>query len=113
MSTINNLWLLFVRVGQIIDDSGLDVPNKALVEKSGDSAALTPVIQTVLQVTFGTMGAVAVLIITIAGTQYILSNGDPQRIAKAKDAIIYALIGLVVAILAFSIVTFVLDGVFG
>lgn len=105
--------LLFIRFSQVIDDSGINVPNKDLLDKSGDNAALTPAIQTTLQIVFGTMGAVAVLIITIAGFQYVTSNGDPQRVSKSKDAIIYAVIGLAVAILAFSIVSFVLDEVFG
>lgn len=61
----------------------------------------------VLQLAFGLAGAVALLIITLAGTQYVLSQGDPQKVAKAKETIIYALVGLVIAILAYSIVSFV------
>ncbi len=110
---MQQLTLAFIRFSQIVDNTDLNIPNKDLLNKSTDSAALTPAIQTTLQIVFGTMGAVAVLIITIAGFQYITSNGDSQRVSKSKDAIIYALIGLAVAILAFSIVSFVLDEVFG
>lgn len=61
-----------------------------------------------LRVVFGVSGAIALLIITIAGFKYVTSQGNPQETAKAKDTILYAVIGLIVVILAFSIVTFVI-----
>lgn len=65
--------------------------------------------KTVIGLTFAIGGAVAVIMVVIGGFQYVLSNGDPQRAAKAKNTIIYAIVGLVVAISAFTIVNFVLD----
>lgn len=62
-----------------------------------------------LSIAFGILGAISFLIIVIAGLQYILSQGDAQAVAKAKNAIIYALIGLVLAILAQSIVSFAVN----
>lgn len=70
-------------------------------------------VQVALNFFFGLIGVVAVLIITIAGFQYVISRGDPQKTAKAKDAILYAVIGLVVAIIGGAIVNFVIKGVSG
>lgn len=67
----------------------------------------TNTLQTVLSIVFGIVGALAFLMIVISGLRYILSGGDPQRMSKAKDGIIYALIGLVIAITAEAIVNFV------
>ncbi len=53
-------------------------------------------------------GAVAVIIIIISGMRYVLSSGDSAKTSAARSAIIYALIGLVVIILAQSIVSFVI-----
>ena len=53
-------------------------------------------------------GAVAVLIIIIAGFMYATSNGNPDTIKKAKNAILYAVIGLIVILLAFTITQFVI-----
>jgi len=64
-------------------------------------------IQLILQVVFGIIGAIALLVITFAAFQYTISRGEPQQTARAKDTIIYAAIGLVICVLAFSIVTFV------
>ena len=65
-------------------------------------------ISSVLRLVFGFAGAVAVLIITIAAFQYVTSQGEPQSTAKAKNTIMYALVGLAICITGFSIVTFVL-----
>lgn len=65
----------------------------------------------VLQVIFGLSGGIALLIVTIAGLKYVLSSGDPQSINKAKDTILYALVGLIICILAFSIVSFTIGKV--
>lgn len=61
-----------------------------------------------LKLVFGIAGAISLLIITIAALQYTLSQGNPQATAKAKNTIIYAVIGLTICVLAFSIVTFVI-----
>ena len=53
-------------------------------------------IQTALQIAFGIAGAIAVIIIIIAGLRYTISSGNPQEAAKAKNAILYAVVGLVV-----------------
>lgn len=66
-------------------------------------------LQTVASVVFAIMGVVAVLIIVIAGVRFIISRGDPQATATARRAILYSVIGLVVLILSFGIVTFVLN----
>lgn len=68
-------------------------------------------IKIILNILFAVLGAIALLVITIAGFRYIVSRGEPQAIARAKDTIIYALIGLVIAILAFSIVNFVVGNI--
>ena len=54
-------------------------------------------------------GLIAVVIIIIAGFQYINSGGDPAKAKSAKTAIIYALIGLVVIALADSLLGYVLS----
>ncbi len=72
-----------------------------------DTQASPDVVTKVMQLVFGLAGAIALLVITFAGTMYVLSQGDPQKVAKAKQTIIFALVGLVVTVLAYSIVSFV------
>ncbi len=56
-------------------------------------------------------GVIAVLVIVIGGIRYITSDGDPAAASKAKNTIIYALVGLVIAIMSYSIVNFVIGRV--
>jgi hypothetical protein len=54
------------------------------------------------------IGAVAVIMIIIGGIRYTLSNGDSAQITSAKNTILYSVIGIVVALLAYAIVNFVI-----
>lgn len=72
------------------------------------NANTTSGIQEVFRIVFIAGGVIAVIVIIIAGIQFMLSGGDPGKAAAARNTIIYALIGLVVCILATSIVTFVI-----
>ncbi len=64
-------------------------------------------INTIVDIAFSVAGALALLFIIIGGLRYIFSAGDPQAASQAKNTVIYALVGLVVTILAYSIVRFV------
>ncbi len=68
-------------------------------------------VQIILNIIIGIIGALSLLFITIGGFRYILSQGDPQGVAKAKGTVLYALIGLVIAIIAETLVAFVIKGI--
>jgi hypothetical protein cdivTM_30108 len=59
------------------------------------------------------LGAIAVIMIVIGGIRYTTSNGDSNGIQSAKNTILYAVAGLVVAILAYAIVNFVVSNLLG
>lgn len=54
------------------------------------------------------IGILAVIMIIWGGIRYVLSGGDSTAISAAKKTILYAVVGLVVAILAYAIVNFVI-----
>lgn len=54
------------------------------------------------------LGGIAVIVIIVGGILMITSAGDPGKFAKGRNGVIYALIGLVVAISAYVIINFVL-----
>jgi hypothetical protein len=68
-------------------------------------------IQTILSITFGILGAFAFLMIVIAGLRYMVAAGDPQKTAQARNTIVFALVGLAIAISAQVIVAFVVKRV--
>ena len=52
----------------------------------------------------GLVGAISVIMITVAGIMYLLSAGSPEKMGTAKKALFYAIIGLAIAISASAIV---------
>lgn len=72
-----------------------------------DSVSLGTRIQQVVNILLYVLGAIAVLMIVIGGVRYTTSNGDSSAVKGAKDTILYAVVGLVVAVMAYAIVNFV------
>jgi hypothetical protein len=68
-------------------------------------------LKSILDIVFGVLGALAFLMITISGFRYVISAGDPQKAAKAREGIIYSLVGLAVALTAGAIVNFVVGNI--
>jgi hypothetical protein len=78
-----------------------NLPNRS------NTAASSAAVEAVLGIAFGAIGAVALLMIVVSGLRYVVSGGSPERMKQARDGIIYALVGLTVAITAEAIIGFV------
>lgn len=81
--------------------------NTGPLPNSGGGNAPADFIKPALQIVFALLGSVALLVIVISGIRYMTAVGDPGKVAQARATILYALIGLVIALSAFSIVTIV------
>ena len=73
----------------------------------GSGQQLEPEITQIINVLLFVIGAIAVIMIILGGIRYVLSNGDSAQITSAKNTVLYSVIGLVVALLAYAIVNFV------
>lgn len=90
-------------------DAGGTIKSGKCVDSNGNE--VDPVglnLQNVINILLFIAGIIAVIYIVIGGFRYVTSNGDSGSISKAKNTIMYALIGLVIAIMAYAIVNFVL-----
>ena len=86
------------------------------MERAGAKNQETDVMSIVtvgINVVLGLIALAAVIMIIIGGLNYTTSQGDAAKVKKAKDTILYGVIGLVIVLLAFAIVNFVLGQVFG
>ncbi len=54
------------------------------------------------------IGAVSVIMLIIGGLRYVVSGGDSTAVQGAKNTILYAIVGIIVAILAYAVVSFVI-----
>jgi hypothetical protein len=89
----------------VIADQCASDPTAAICKDQGASPA--KLIATIVNVLLFVVGAIAVIMIIVGGIMYATSAGDSGQVTKAKNTILYAVVGLVVAFLAFAIVNFV------
>ncbi len=80
-------------------------------KSSGKKDPITSTVQKAVTVVATITGVAAVIVMIVAGISYITSTGDPTKVNNAKNTIIYALIGLIVVILARTIIIFVINRV--
>jgi Type IV secretion system pilin len=80
---------------------------------AGDGVATTlfgsgSIFTTIVNILLFIIGAISVIMLIIGGIRYTVSGGDSSAVTGAKNTILYAIIGLVVAFLAFAVVNWVL-----
>ncbi|MFZ1243335.1 MAG: hypothetical protein WAQ22_04330 [Candidatus Saccharimonas sp.] len=89
--------------------SPADEIGKGVVSAGGTgSEDLSANIIDIVNVLLFILGAVAVIVIVIAGFRFVVANGDSNSVASARNTILYAVVGLAIAILSYAIVNFVI-----
>lgn len=63
---------------------------------TADRATIEPV----LQIFFGILALIAVIVIIVSGIKFVTSQGEPQKIKDARNTLIWAILGLVIALSA-------------
>jgi hypothetical protein len=63
--------------------------------------------QDIINLLLYAIGIIAVVVIIISGIRFVSSRGDSNAVSKARTTLIYSVVGLVVATMAFAIVNFV------
>ena len=86
-------------IGEGIECAGGTLPENL----SGSGGIITNVINVLL----GIVGVVAIIMIIVGALRMVLSAGNEKTVAGARNTILYAVIGLIIAILAFAIVNFI------
>ena len=76
-------------------------------ELLGDAGILTTITNILLFV----VGALSVLMLIIGGLRYVISGGNASAVTAAKNTILYAIVGLIIAFLAYAAINFVLGAV--
>lgn len=117
--------LIITIVGSFITAAGI-YENKAYADSAADlikqgadstgqqdSRSAGDIAKDVVNIMFFIVGVMAVIMIIWGGIRYVLSAGNSAALTSAKNTIMYAVIGLIVAILAYTIVNFVINTVSG
>ena len=64
-------------------------------------------IANIIKLMMSVVGSVALVFLIVGGLQLAFSTGNAKRVSQARETILYAVIGIIVAIAALAIVTFV------
>lgn len=91
-------------INEGVDSARGDDQPLELFGENGDG-----VFRTVTNILLFVIGAVAVIMLIIGGIRYVVSGGDQSAVTGAKNTILYAIVGIVVAILAYAAVSFVTE----
>lgn len=89
---------ILITVAQQIDADKVGIP----------TMSENTLLREVLNLTYFAAGAIAVIVIIAAGIFYVISAGDPGRVTKAKNLLLYSVVGLVLVVSAFAITNFVI-----
>ncbi len=77
----------------------------------GNNDNLMSILESVINTLLLLIGIIAVIVIIVNGIRFATSDGDSNRVASARNGIIYAVVGIVVAMMAYAIVRFVVNNV--
>ena len=77
-------------------------------EQASDLFGTSGIFRTITNVLLFLIGAVSVIMLIYGGIRYTVSGGDSNSVTAAKNTILYAIVGIVVALLAFAVVNFVI-----
>lgn len=99
---INLLLLIIYPIGHVLGATGATLDNP--LEGVNDFGTLFGKIVTAIGNLIATIGGIMII---VAGILYLTSAGSPEKIATAKKAFIYAMVGIVLGLAASTIVDFV------
>ncbi len=93
--------------------NGLCLPNDPNKDSGGFTSAnsIPELALKILQVFLGLAGIIAIIMIVVGGYWYITSGGNEEQSEKGKKALMQAVFGLIIVLLAFAIVTIVTNTV--
>ena len=77
--------------------------------KNTGETQVNGIIKSIVEVLLTAVGAISIIMIVIGGIMFALSSGDAQKAAKARNTVLYAVVGLAVSLFASAIVNFVFN----
>ena len=86
------------------DGANCAKPNDTPICLFGSGCAFTTIVNTALFL----LGSIAVLMLIYGGIRYTISGGNEKSVTAAKNTILYAVVGIIIAVLAYAIVNFVI-----
>lgn len=111
VSTVITLGIAVAATASTVPAAALDVKCESsnagqcnLVKSKG---SLETSVWNIMQTVFAILGGIAVIMVVVGAFMYVTSAGDSGKVKNAKNTILYSVVGLVIAIFAAAIVSFI------
>lgn len=79
------------------------------IDQASELFGATGIFNTITNVLLFAVGAISVIMLIIGGIRYVVSGGDSTAVQSAKNTILYAVVGIVICLLAYAVVSFVIS----
>jgi len=93
------------------DASNLDISSGAACAQGNNTSDTLfgeeSIFKSITNILLFLIGAISVIMLIIGGIRYVISGGDQNQVTSAKNTILYAIVGIVIAFLAYAAVNFV------
>jgi len=93
----------------IRENESVSALSECNVEKTEGEKSLMSNVSMLINVFASVMGFLAIGMIIYGGFMLLTAQGDPARIKRGKDVVLYSVIGLILVVLAYAIVNFVMN----
>jgi hypothetical protein len=101
--------LLLTPVVRAFDLSISDGANAARgIDQATSLFGNTGIFTTISNVMLFVVGAISVVMVVVGGLRYVISGGNTSNVGAAKNTILYAIVGLIISLLAYAIINFVI-----
>lgn len=101
--------LLFAPLAAAFDLSMSDGASAARgIDQATSLFGNTGIFTTVSNVMLFIVGAISVIMVVVGGLRYVISGGNTTNVGTAKNTILYAVVGLIISLLAYAIINFVI-----
>lgn len=90
-----------------------DITGTCTVDAANADSRVNTLVKNAIRIFQVIVGLISVFMVILGGLKYITSGGDSSKVGEAKNAILYAVIGLVIVGIAQIIVQFALNRTVG
>lgn len=87
--------------------------NEELPSPLGKGVTMTTIVARVIKVVLGLVGVLALIMMIYGGITWMTSGGNVEQVKKGKNTLVWAVLGLAVVFLAYSLVYFVIEKIIG
>ncbi len=105
-------YLVFVFLGLVLSSGArgvVELRNPLAISDEGGAAAFNQIAGIVISNFLQIIGSIALLMIIIGGFIWLTSAGNPEKVKKGRDVIVWTIVGLVIIFSAYTIISFVFE----